>query len=462
MHSILVVDDEQIMRAFLKKALTKLGYTVTLATNVDEGLECFAPRRFSLVLSDLRMPGRSGLDLLDAVRSVDPTTPLVIMTAYGSIDSAVDAIRRGAADFVPKPLELAQLELVLERTIANRKTSEELDRLRPHADDREGLGELIGRSYAMKQVYALVDKVAPEDLTVLILGETGTGKELCARAIHDHSQRSKERFQVVNCAGLQETLLESELFGHEKGAFTGADRLKRGHFEVASGGTLFLDEVGEAPPSVQAKLLRAIQEKEIQRVGGTDSIKTDVRILAATNRDLEAEVKSGRFREDLYWRLSAFPILLAPLRERLDDVSTLVDHFLRKVGRGPDEGALTLDASLLLTRYEWPGNVRQLENVIARASVLAGEAAIDVSHLPPEVLASVGASPPDSALDGGLLELPLRQARQRFERAYIQNLLRRCKGNVSEAARQADMGRASMHDKINKLGIDPDRFRQAR
>jgi two-component system NtrC family response regulator len=349
--AVLVVDDEQIMRAFLEKALTRLGHEVTLAVSAEEALERFAPRRFGLVLSDVRMPGSSGLDLLDTLHAQDPGTPVVIMTAFGSIETAVEAMRRGAANFVTKPLKLEHLQLVVERTIERREADQELERLRPHADDREQLGQLVGRSLSMKRVYGLIDRVAASDLTVLIEGPTGTGKELCARAVHDLSPRQGERFQVVNCAGLQETLLESELFGHEKGAFTGADQRKLGHIEVAAGGTLFLDEVGEAPPSVQAKLLRAIQEKEIVRVGGTDPIKIDVRVVAATHRDLEAEARAGNFREDLYYRLSTFPIRLAPLKERLDDVPLLVEHFLAKHGKAAGE-SLSLEASLALTRYE--------------------------------------------------------------------------------------------------------------
>lgn len=467
MHSVLVVDDEAIMRTFLKKALKRMGYSVTLADDADAGLAAFSPGHFSLVLTDLRMPGRSGLDLLGAIKAIDPSTPVVIMTAFGSINSAVEAVRRGAADFVPKPLEFAQLEFVIARALERRETTKELDRLRPHADEREGLGELTGRSLPMKQVYSLIDKVASTDLTVLILGETGTGKELCARAIHDSGPRSSGRFQAVNCAGFQETLLESELFGHEKGSFTGAEKLKLGHFEVASGGTLFLDEIGEAPPSVQAKLLRAIQEKEITRVGGLDPIKTDVRILAATNKDLEARVKAGQFREDLFYRLSAFPIPLAPLRERLGDVPLLVERFMEE-GEGSEgsEGSrleLSFEASVALTSFGWPGNVRQLKNVIARARVLAGAGPVDVSHLPAEVAGKASVPAAASAeFDARLLELPLREARQVFERAYIENLLRRSHGNVTEASRHAGMGRASLHEKINKLGIESDRFRQDR
>ena len=455
---VLVVDDEPVMRTYLERAIQRLGYEVVLARDAEEALARFAPRRFAMVLSDLRMPGSSGFELLDQLTAADPVTPVVIMTAFGSIDLAVEAVHRGATDFITKPVDLKHLELVLRRTLDRRAADEELERLRPHADAREGLGELVGRSLPMKQVYALIDKVAGRDLTVLILGETGTGKELCARAIHEKSQRAQERFQVVNCAGLQETLLESELFGHEKGAFTGADKRKLGHFEVADGGTLFLDEVGESPPSVQAKLLRAIQEKEIVRVGGTDPIKVDVRILAATNRDLEAEVKAGRFREDLFYRLSAFPLHLAPLRERIEDVPLLIDTFLARDGGLKELG---VESALLLERYSWPGNVRQLENVIARAAVLAGDGPIELEHLPPELTAASASAASDGLApdDTGFLDLPLRAARERFERKYLERLLRRCGGNVSETARRAGMGRASLHEKINKLGLDPDSFR---
>ncbi|MCO5169368.1 MAG: sigma-54 dependent transcriptional regulator [Planctomycetes bacterium] len=461
MPRVLAVDDEQVMRSLLEKALPRWGYEVTLVGDAEEAVERFAPRRFDVVLTDLRLPGRSGLELLDQLKQLDPATPVVVMTAFGSIATAVDAVRRGAADFVTKPLELSYLELALRRTLDQKRATEELERLRPHADEREGLGGLVGRCLPMKQVYSLIDKVGPTQLTVLVLGESGTGKELCARAIHEASPRAGERFQAVNCAAFSETLLESELFGHERGAFTGADKRKQGHFEVAQGGTLFLDEIAEAPPSVQAKLLRALQEREIVRVGGTDAIKVDVRILAATNRDLEAEVKAGRFRQDLYFRLSSFPIRLAPLRERQDDIPVLVEHFLRRDGL--DGRSTTMEAMVAMTRYPWPGNVRQLENALARAAVLAGDGPIGVEHLPPEVLAggesAAAAVEGGGALDAQLLELPLKEARERFERLYLEALLRRCQGNVSEAARRAGLGRASLHDKINKLGLEPDTFR---
>ncbi|MBX3472407.1 MAG: sigma-54-dependent Fis family transcriptional regulator [Planctomycetes bacterium] len=450
------------MRSLLEKALPRWGYDVTLVGDAEEAVERFAPRRFDVVLTDLRLPGRSGLELLDQLKQLDPATPVVVMTAFGSIATAVDAVRRGAADFVTKPLELSYLELALRRTLDQKRTTEELERLRPHADEREGLGGLVGRSLPMKQVYSLIDKVGPTQLTVLVLGESGTGKELCARAIHEASPRGGERFQAVNCAAFSETLLESELFGHERGAFTGADKRKQGHFEVAQGGTLFLDEIAESPPSVQAKLLRALQEREIVRVGGTDAIKVDVRIVAATNRDLEAEVKAGRFRQDLYFRLSSFPIRLAPLRERQDDIPVLVEHFLRRDGL--DGRPMSMEAMVAMTRYPWPGNVRQLENAIARAAVLAGDGPIGLEHLPPEVLAvdapaAATAGDGQGGLDAQLLDLPLKEARERFERLYLEALLRRCQGNVSEAARRAGLGRASLHDKINKLGLDPDAFR---
>jgi two-component system response regulator HydG len=461
-HRILVVDDEQVMRSLLEKALPRWGYEVTLARDAEEAAERFAPRRFDVVLTDLRLPGRSGLELLDQLKELDPATPIVLMTAFGSIATAVDAVRRGAADFVTKPLDLSFLELALRRTLEQKRTREELERLRPHADEREGLGDLVGRSLPMKQVYSLVDKVGPTTLTVLILGESGTGKELCARAIHEASPRRAGRFQAINCAAFTETLLESELFGHEKGSFTGADKKKQGHFEVATGGTLFLDEIAEAPPSVQAKLLRTLQALEIVRVGGTDPIKVDVRIVAATNRDLEAEVKAGRFRQDLYYRLSSFPIRLAPLRERQDDIPVLVEHFLRREGQ--THRSISMEATVALSRYPWPGNVRQLENAIARAAVLAGDGGIDVEHLPPEVIAGGAESRPGQGggTEGALLDLPLKEARERFERLYLEELLRRCQGNVSEAARRAGLGRASLHEKINKLGLEPDAFRAER
>jgi DNA-binding NtrC family response regulator len=458
MSRILLVDDEQVMRSFLEKALARGGHEVTSAASAEEARDAFAPRRFDMVLTDLKMPGDSGLDLLTDLRQRDPSTPVVIMTAFGSIQTAVEAVKQGAADFLTKPLELSHLQLVVERTLASRKAQAEIERLRPLADDRDRMGEMIGGSLPMKKVYNLIDKVARSDLTVLITGETGTGKELCARAIHEQSPRAGKVFQVVNCAGFQETLLESELFGHEKGSFTGADRRRIGHFEAASGGTLFLDEVGEATPAVQAKLLRAIQEKEITRVGGTQPIKVDVRIVTATNRDLQAEVEAGTFRQDLYYRLATFPVHMPPLRERLDDLPALIEHFLAD----HPQSNVTPEASLALVSYGWPGNVRQLKHAMARASVLSEGAEIRLEHLPElpggeptreQAVASL------SAAGEAFFGLPLKEARAQFEKVYLERLLQQCGGNVSETARQAGLGRASLHEKINKLGLDPDRYR---
>ncbi|MCA8922522.1 MAG: sigma-54-dependent Fis family transcriptional regulator [Planctomycetes bacterium] len=454
MARILVTEDESVMRSLLAKALAKWGHEATLVESAEEALQAYAPRRFDLVLTDLCMPGDDGLSLLDALRDQEPGLPVVIMTAYGSIKTAVDAVRRGASDFLAKPFDLAHLRLVLERSLNQRAQQAEIERLRPLADEREGLGDLIGSSLPMRQVYGMVDKVAPTELTVLLLGETGTGKELCARAIHAHSRRAGGRFQVVNCAAFQATLLESELFGHEKGAFTGANQLKVGHFEAAHGGTLFLDEIGEASPEVQSKLLRALQEREITRVGGTTPIKVDVRVVAATNRDLEQEVASKAFREDLYYRLAAFPIELPPLRKRADDVRVLANHLLAE---NQHTAGLSPEAELALSRYEWPGNVRQLQNVLQRAALLAGDAPLTLEHLKLPVSAAPGVE--DGATQEGLFGLPLRDAREGFERVYLRRLLQRCSGNVSAAARAAGVGRASLHEKLNKLGLDADEFR---
>ena len=467
MAKILVVDDEQVMRAFLERALRKLGHEVEVVASAEEALERFVPRAYQLVLSDLRMPGLSGLGLLESLIERDPRIVVVIMTAFGTIADAVEAVRRGAVEFLTKPIELSHLGLVLDKALAASNTQNELERLRPHADTREQLGMLVGRSLAMKRVYSLIDRVAPRDLTVLILGETGTGKSLCAKALHQLSKRSQGRFQTVDCTALQETLLESELFGHEKGSFTGAHERKLGHFEVASGGTIFLDEIGDAPLSVQAKLLRAIHEREIVRVGGTDSIKVDVRVVAATNCNLEEMVSAGTFRQDLYYRLSPFPITLAPLRERIEDIPLLVEHVLADAG--VPELELGPEAAWALETCKWPGNVRQLQNVITRASVLADEGVIDLEHLEgalPELGLSAGSVQGDegqrsSPVSPKVLDLPLRDARRQFESFYLERALRLSQGNVSETARLVGMGRASLHDKLNKLGIDPASFRSS-
>lgn len=468
MAKILVVDDEKVMRAFLERALKKLGYEVELAASAEEALERFVPRRYQLVLSDMRMPGISGLELLERLLERDPGASVVIMTAFGTIENAVEAVQRGAVDFVTKPIELSHLKLVLKRAVSDSQTKDELERLRPHADTREQLGLLVGRSLPMKRVYNLIDRVAPRDLTVLILGETGTGKSLCAKALHQFSKRSQGRFQTVDCTSLQETLLESELFGHEKGSFTGAHEQKRGHFEVASGGTIFLDEIGDAPLSVQPKLLRAIQDKVIVRVGGTDQIRVDVRVLAATNRNLEEMVAAGTFRQDLYFRLTTFPIELPPLRDRVDDLPLLVENLLLDTGIPDLE--LAPEAALALESGKWPGNVRQLQNVITRASVLADDGLIEIEHLEgvlPELSQALAEAAPETGPGGHslpispqVLDLPLREARRHFERFYLERTLRVTQGNVSEAARRVGMGRASLHDKLNKLGVDPATFRE--
>ena len=468
MAKILVVDDEQVMRAFLERALRKLGHEVELVASGEEALERFTPRTYQLVLSDLRMPGVSGLDLLERLVELDPRVGVVIMTAFGTIENAVEAVQRGAVDFVTKPIELSHLKLVLERALADSQTKDELERLRPHADTREQLGLLVGRSLPMKRVYSMIDRVAPRDLTVLILGETGTGKSLCAKALHQLSKRSKGRFQTVDCTALQETLLESELFGHEKGSFTGAHEQHRGHFEVASGGTIFLDEIGDAPPAVQAKLLRAIQEHVIVRVGGTESIKVDVRVIAATNRNLEEMVEAGSFRRDLYFRLATFPIELPPLRDRVEDLPLLVEHVLADAGMSEVE--LAPEAALALEACKWAGNVRELQNVITRASVMADEGTIELEHLEgvlpdlkhaAEVAQASGLGSGNLPISPQVLDLPLREARRHFERFYLERALRVTQGNVSEAARRVGMGRASLHDKLNKLEIDPASFRES-
>jgi DNA-binding NtrC family response regulator len=457
---VLVVDDEEVQRTLLEKALRRAGYQVELARSAEDALARFAPRRFDVVLTDLRMPGRSGLDLLDEIRAADPDAAVVVMTAFGTIEAAVAAVKRGAEDFIPKPLHLDQLELVLSRALQRRRTAIEVENLRALADTRESVGGLVGASRAMREVFRLIDRVAGTDHTVLIGGESGTGKELCARAIHAASARRDRRFQPVNCAAIPDALLESELFGHEKGAFTGADSRKIGHIEVASGGTLFLDEIGEAKAAVQTKLLRVLQEREVVRVGATDAVKVDVRVICATNKDLAAEVAAQRFREDLFYRLNVFPIRMPPLRERIEDLPALVDHVLRRgLPDGTAPPAVSIDAMVALSRHPWPGNVRELENVVARARLFAGERAIGLEDLPPEVRADVRPAPRGGDAMAELVALPLRDARERFEVVYLERLLRDAHGNVSEVARRAGLGRPSLHEKLKKLGVDPDRFR---
>jgi DNA-binding NtrC family response regulator len=387
---ILIVDDEANARMALAELLRDEGYAVETAADGFKALpklDDFAP---DLVLTDLKMPGMDGLELMRKAREDDPERVVVLMTAFGSVDTAVAAMREGAADYLTKPINLDELVLVLDRSLERRRLRAETGQLRARLAETRRVQNMIGSNPAMQRVFDIVLQVAPSRASVLITGESGTGKELIAEAIHEHSPRANGPFVKLHCAALAETLLESELFGHERGAFTGAQARRDGRFQQADGGTLFLDEIGEVSPSIQVKLLRFLQEREFERVGGNQTIKVDVRILTATNRDLLQAVKDGKFREDLYYRLNVVSIEVPPLRARASDIPLLATHFLRKYAgeNGKELAGFAEDALACLTRYAWPGNVRELENAVERAVVVARGGVIRVEDLSPAIAAA--------------------------------------------------------------------------
>ncbi len=439
--SILVVDDEKNQRDILQLILSgerdaegNALYDIKTASNGQEALRQFKNERFDLVLTDLKMAGMDGLQLLNEISQLDSSLPVILMTAHGSIDTVKEALRGGAFDYLEKPLERLKLLSTVANAVAQMRAVDE---------------EIIGVSDAMERVKKMIVKVAVSSSTVLIRGESGTGKERIARAIHKASPRIGERFQAVNCAAINENLLESELFGHEKGSFTGAHAEKKGLFEIADKGTLFLDEIGEINVSMQAKLLRVLQEKEVTHVGGTRSIKVDVRVLAATNRDLEAMVKDGRFREDLYYRLNVIPITVPPLRQRRDDIKVLTEHFLRKhsanAGRPMRLGD---DARRLILDYAWPGNVRQLESAIERALLLAETDEITAEDLPLEIRATM----PTEGVAGFKLP-PEGLSFEELEHSLLIQAMEQTGWNITRAAKLLGLSFRTMQYRLDKFEI---------
>ncbi len=441
--SILVVDDEAAMRLLVTSVLRDEGHDVTAAASGEEALQLVAKRHYHLIITDLKMPGISGLEVLEAVRRDDPETAVILLTAFGTVEGAVEAMRKGAAHYLLKPLANPdELRLAVRRVLEERRVADEAATLRQATEAVFPFGEIIAGDPKMQAALDLARSVAPADSTVLLTGETGTGKELVARLIHHLSPRADQAFVAVNCAALAETLLESELFGHEKGAFTGAVAQRRGRFELAHGGTLLLDEVGEMSPALQAKLLRVLQERTLERVGGTKTVTVDVRVIAAANRDLQQMVAGKQFRDDLYYRLSVFPIALPPLRERPADILPLAAHVLQQVGRRLAKRitGFTEEAGQLLQEYGWPGNIRELQNVVERATILCREDRIGPAHLS---LASPPAAPP-AATPSTLKEL---------ERDAILAALAACQGNRREAAKQLGIGLRTLYTRLKAYGI---------
>ncbi|ABS28435.1 sigma-54 dependent transcriptional regulator [Anaeromyxobacter sp. Fw109-5] len=458
---VLVADDKENMRKLFAKILAD-GYDVETAQDGASALALVASRAYDVVVTDIRMPGADGFELLAAVKARAPTTEVVMVTGYATVADAVRAMKQGAFDYLEKPFDPDAALAVVARA-AEHKRLVDAARLAAAPGDPDAFHNLVGRSPRMREVYALLDKAAHVDATVLVLGETGTGKELAARAIHYHSGRRERRFMPVNCGALPGELIESELFGHARGAFTGAAVAKPGLFEEARGGTVFLDEVGELPLSAQVKLNRALQEKEIRRVGESTPVKIDVRIVAATHRDLREEVRAGRFREDLFYRLNVIAVTLPPLRDRAEDVPLLAAHFLDKHARALRRELRGFEPEVLvrLAGYAWPGNVRELENTIERAVAVAGGERIGLADLPPEVAAPPAGAAPAEALAA----LPYRDAvagaRDRVTREYLVALLTEFEGNVTRAAERAGLERESLHRLLRKHGLRSEDFKPA-
>jgi DNA-binding NtrC family response regulator len=462
---VLVVDDKENMLKLLVRILGD-AYAVTTASDGTRALSLLAAREFDVVVTDIQMPGADGFAVLREVKRRAPDTEVVLVTAFASIPKAVEAIKDGAYDYLSKPFDPDEVALVVARALERRRQRREATGLKAQLAQAPDFHGLRGSSPAMRQTQALLSQVAVRELTVLLTGETGTGKELAARAVHMESARKGKSFVAVNCGALPAELVESELFGHAKGAFTGATAAKPGLFEEAHGGTLFLDEIGDLPLPVQVKLNRALQEKEVRRVGTTVPVKVDVRVVAATHRDLAAEVSAGRFREDLYYRLNVVTVRLPALRERRDDIPLLAMHFLSRTGRPELEG-FTPEALRALTAYAWPGNVRQLENAVARAAAVAPGPRLTREDLPPELGSGASpASPASGAVPAeDLAKLPYREAvdgvRDTVSREYLTALMQEFGGNVTHAAERAGMERESLHRLLKRYGVRSEDFKRS-
>jgi len=452
-NTILVVDDDQAHRTMLRTLLSGWGYKIVEADDGQVAVEKVHEQAFDMILMDIRMLKVSGLEALDGIKTYNPAIPVIIMTAYSSVETAVEALKKGAYDYLTKPLDFDELRLAMERAMDHSQLKEENRLLRETLGSHFDRQNMIGRSTAMVKLLETVAQVAPSEATVLITGDSGTGKELIAGAIHFNSPRKDGSFVKVNCAAITETLLESELFGHEKGAFTGAHRLKEGRFRQADGGSLFLDEVSEMSLGMQVKLLRALQEREITRVGGEEVIKVDVRVIAATNKDLIQEVESERFREDLYYRLNVVTLNVPLLRERKEDIPLLAQHFLStfaEKNRKQIEG-FTPQAMDQLLKYDWPGNVRELMNAVERAVVLSRSEYLDEQDLPLVIKDALSDEEKSPSRDAVPADLPLEDV----EKATILKTLESTDGNKSEAARRLGITRKTLHKKLKKYGMVP-------
>ncbi|MCP4625794.1 MAG: sigma-54-dependent Fis family transcriptional regulator [bacterium] len=457
---ILVVDDQVSFCHHIQAILQREGYQVVVANNAEQALDALSSRPFDILLTDMKMPGKNGLELFKLAEKIDSDISGIIMTAFGSIASAVTSIKQGVSDYLQKPFDPDLLIMTVEKVLREKRMLKEIRDLRKEIDKKYSFGNIIGKNHEMQKIYDLIQRLAPTDARILIIGETGVGKELVAKALHFNSPRREKPFVGINCAALAENLLESELFGHEKGAFTGAFQIKTGKFEYAQGGTILLDEVGDISPNMQVKLLRVLQEKKFERVGGNDPIDVDVRIISATNQDLEEKIKQKEFRVDLFYRLNVVLIRVPPLRERIEDIPLLVEHFIDALNKTLGKNINGLSSRVLqqLMEYHWPGNVRELENVLERAFYVTNDETIDQvtfsSYLPTSRNMLCWEIPDTN--------IPFRTAKsiviKRFEKTYFSQALERNSGNVLKTANQTGVNRRTIWRKIKECGLNGERF----
>jgi DNA-binding NtrC family response regulator len=456
MPSILIVEDEAKMRRLLELDLGEDGFAVHSAGDAETGLKLLRENLIDLILTDLKLPGMNGLEFLQSVKRQNAALPVVVMTAFGSVETAVEAMKAGASDYVLKPFSLAEIRMVVHKELDVHNLREENRTLREALGKRYSHPNVVARSPKMQEALATVERVAPTNATVLLGGESGVGKDLIARGIHEKSKRATGPFLKINSTAIPENLLESELFGFEKGAFTGAVASKPGKFELADKGTLFLDEIGDVPPAIQVKLLRVLQEREFERLGGTKTLKVDVRLIAATNKDLRAALEQGTFREDLYYRLNVVPIDIAPLRDRKEDIPELVNLFVARFASesGKEIEGLSSQAMQMLVNYHWPGNVRELQNIVERACALSKGPQLDVGDIHIDARpAKAGSGAPGFLPDGMTLE--------QWEDEMVQEALKRANGNKSQAARLLGLSRNALRYRLSKIGISDEGEKEA-
>jgi DNA-binding NtrC family response regulator len=450
---VVVCDDDLAIRRLLSYNLGRAGYRLDAAESGERALELVRAETPDVMLLDLMLPGISGLEVLETLRREQPELRVIVLTGHGSVENAVEAMKRGAHDFLTKPFDLERLAIALRNALELRDLSQRVRTLQSALEAGDRLSRIVGADGGLRGAVDLLDKVIPTDLTVLLQGESGTGKEIFARAIHEHGPRRGGPFIAINCAALPASILESELFGHEKGSFTGADRSRPGKFEAADGGTLFLDEVAEMSADVQAKLLRTLQERTVTRLGSSHPVAIDVRIIGATNQDLVQRCRVGRFREDLYYRIAVFPITIPPLRERREDVAPLARHVLARIDPAHPH-RISPGALDALERYDWPGNVRELQNVLRRASVLAGDGPIRLEHLPKALTREDRGEEPDGAgSDAGSAEASGIASLEDVERNHIRRAVEVCQGNLSLAAKRLGIGRTTLYRKLARYRL---------